>query len=46
MMKENLEIEVALWDAAGLMTLDPSADSQLVNSLKYQMGTAIGLALR
>jgi len=45
-MKENLDIEAVLWDPTAFMIPDPSADNQLVNSLKYQMGTAIGLALR
>ncbi|MDD5680619.1 MAG: type IV pilus assembly protein PilM [Candidatus Omnitrophica bacterium] len=45
-MKENLDVEIALWDPTAAIALEPSADSQLVNSLKYQMGTAIGLALR
>ncbi|MDP3788817.1 MAG: pilus assembly protein PilM, partial [Candidatus Omnitrophota bacterium] len=46
LMKENLDIDAALWDPTGFMIPDSSLDSRLLNSVKYQMGTAIGLALR
>ena len=44
--KENLDIDAALWDPTGFMMSDSSVDGRLLNSVKYQMGTAIGLALR
>ncbi len=46
LMKENLDMDAALWDPTGFMIPDSLVDSRLLNSIKYQMGTAIGLALR
>lgn len=46
LMKENLDMDAALWDPAGFMIPGSSVDSGLLNLIKYQMGTAIGLALR
>ena len=46
MLKENLGIEVVLWDPTEGMAANPSVDQQLVASIKDQLGVAIGLALR
>lgn len=46
MFKEGLGIDVVLWDPTELIPIDASADSQLINSMKYRLGVAIGLALR
>lgn len=46
MLKENLGIEVELWDAIGHIELDSSIDNRFVASIKDQLGVALGLALR
>lgn len=46
LMKGNLGIDIALWDPTGFIMPDSLVDNRLLDSIKYQMGTAIGLALR
>lgn len=46
LMKENLDIDAVLWDPAGSMASGSLTDGKLLDSMRYQMGTAIGLALR
>ena len=46
MLKENLGIDVVLWDPTEFIEIDASVDTQLLDSIKDQLGVAIGLALR
>ena len=46
MFKEHMGIEVSSWDATEGLELDPSITSQQIDSIKDQLGVAIGLALR
>ena len=46
LLKENLGIDVVPWNPTEGMELDASVDKQSVDSIKDQLGVAIGLALR
>lgn len=46
MLYERLDVDVELWDPAASFAIEPSISRDLVDSVKYEMGTAIGLALR
>jgi type IV pilus assembly protein PilM len=46
MLKDNLGVDIVPWDPAEGMELDPAVDNKLVDSIKDQLGVAIGLALR
>lgn len=46
MLRENLGMEIGLWDPTEGLELDPSIDRQSLDSIKDQLGVAIGLALR
>ncbi len=46
MLREHLDMDVELWGVIASMEIDPSINKELADSVMYQMGTAIGLALR
>lgn len=46
MLKEDLEMEIEQWDPLERIELHPSIDKRLADSIKDQLGVAVGLALR
>jgi type IV pilus assembly protein PilM len=46
MLQEGLDVNVELWGPLMSMAVEPLVNKQLVELLKHQMGTAVGLALR
>lgn len=45
-LREGLGVEALPWDPIGDIKLDPSIDNKTADSIKDQLGVAIGLALR
>ncbi|MFH0839945.1 MAG: type IV pilus assembly protein PilM [Candidatus Omnitrophota bacterium] len=46
MLHERLDVDTELWEPIASMAMESSIKAELADSLKYQMSTAIGLALR
>lgn len=46
LLQENIGIEISQWDPTAGVEIDAGVDTQLLASVKEQLGVAIGLALR